>query len=100
MIIVGGRMDIDSAEVTAFVAGVAELRPKVLAEAGCHHYSLLVEDAVAGIVNVLEWWEDEDALAVHLAQPWTETFSARFGKHITAMDVRVFAVASERPLTV
>lgn len=60
MIFVAGTLTIDPSAVDAFLADVAAMRPKVLEEAGCYHYSLLAEDRAGGVINVLEQWEDDE----------------------------------------
>ena len=98
MIFVAGTLTINPAVIADFQRDVAAMRPKVLTEAGCHHYSLLVEDAATGLVNVLEQWDDEAALVVHLKMPWIAEFSAKYGGHMRASTVRVCEIAAERPL--
>lgn len=98
MIMLAGTLSITPSEIPAFEAMMAEMRPKVLAERGCHHYSLLTQDAAAGLVNVLEIWEDDAALMEHLAQPWTATFFQRFKSHIVALNARIHDVAGVRDL--
>jgi quinol monooxygenase YgiN len=74
MIYVAGTMNLDPAVIGNFQRDVAAMLDKVRAEKGCRHYALRVEDAKAGLVNVLEQWDDDAALIVHLKQPWiTET---------------------------
>ncbi len=98
MIIVGGQMTLSRDHIAEIERMVAEMRPKVLAEAGCHHYSLLVEDRAAGIVNVYEVWEDDAALAKHFTQPWIGAFFARFGGLMSASTVVIHDVVGTRPL--
>ena len=87
MIFVAGTMTMNPAIIEDFKRDVAVMRPKVLAEAGCHHYSLLVEDAASGLVNVFEQWDDDAALGVHLKQPWIADFFAAYGGHMQASTV-------------
>lgn len=98
MIILSGTLTIDPAQVAAFREAVAAMRPAVLAEAGCRHYSLLVEDAAAGVINVLEMWDDDAALTVHLGQPHIRAFFARFSPHIRSMDAAVYDAGAPRPI--
>ena len=67
MIFVAGTMTMNPEIIDDFKAEVAAMVDKVRAEDGCLHYSLLVEDADKGLVNVLEKWRDDDALLVHFA---------------------------------
>lgn len=99
MIFVAGTLTMNPAILAGFERDVAAMRPKVLAEVGCHHYSLLVEDAAAGHVNVLELWDDDAALKVHLGQPWIAEFFARYGGEMQTTTVQVYDIAGPpRPL--
>jgi len=98
MIIVAGTMTFDPALLEEFTRDVVAMRPKVLTEAGCLHYSLLVEDAAAGLVNVYERWHSQDALMVHFTQPWIAEFFAKYGPQLKGSTVEVFDVAGVRPL--
>lgn len=99
MIFVAGVMTINPAVIKDFEQDVAAMRPKVLEEEGCHHYSLLVEDGAAGTVNVHEVWEDDDALKVHFGMPWIAAFFAKYVGHMTASTVQIYdVVGPPRPL--
>jgi quinol monooxygenase YgiN len=98
MIFVAGTMTLDPEDIPGFQRDVREMIAKVRAEAGCHHYSLLVEDADSGVVNVLEQWTDDASLVTHLQQPWIREFFARHVGHLRASTVRVFDIAGSRPL--
>ena len=98
MIFVAGTLSLDPTDIEAFQRDVSAIVPIVRAERGCHHYSLLVEDAATGLVNVLEQWTDDAALAVHLKQPWILEFLARHGPRLRASTVQVFDIAAIRPL--
>jgi quinol monooxygenase YgiN len=99
MIFVAGTLTMNPAIVAEFQRDVAEMRPKVLEERGCHHYSLLVEDEAAGVANVLEMWADDDALVEHLKQPWTADFYGKYVGHMRDMAVQVYDIAGPpRPI--
>ena len=98
MIIVAGQMELTPAEMPALEQAVQAMRHKVLAEEGCSHYSLLVEDAARGLVNVTEYWSSDSALLDHLKQPWTAAFFDRFGGHLRSSTVQIYDVAGARPL--
>jgi quinol monooxygenase YgiN len=98
MIFVAGTLAIAPAQIPDFRREVAAMRPKVLGEAGCRHYSLLVEDEAAGVINVLEAWDDDAALAAHLKQPWIEAFYARFSPHILSLDAKIYDIAGSREI--
>jgi quinol monooxygenase YgiN len=93
MIFVAGTLTMDSKNVEEFDRDVKTMLKKVRAEDGCLHYSLLVEDAGAGVVNVVERWESDAALANHLKQPWIVTFFNKHGPRMTGMDVHIYDIA-------
>jgi quinol monooxygenase YgiN len=99
MIFVQGTMNMNPSIIEDFAVDVAAMRPKVLTEAGCLHYSLLVEDAPTGLVNVIEQWADDDALKVHLAMPWIAEFFTKYVGHMQASTVQIFDISGPpRPL--
>jgi len=81
-----------------FVAALRALEPVVRAEAGCIEYrgALEVPTGIDGqahvrddVVTVIEKWEDEQALAVHLAAPHMREWGARVGALMTGRTLRV-----------
>jgi quinol monooxygenase YgiN len=58
-----------------------------------------VEDAATGLVNVMEQWDDDDALKVHLGMPWIAEFFSKYVGHMQASTVQVYDIAgAPRPL--
>ena len=99
MIFVQGTMNMEPSCIADFATDVAVMRQKVLTEDGCLFYSLLVEDAATGLVNVIEQWRDEDALLVHFTMPWIGEFMEKYGHQMLASTVQVFDIAGDaRPL--
>ncbi|HVO48828.1 MAG TPA: antibiotic biosynthesis monooxygenase family protein [Steroidobacteraceae bacterium] len=98
MIFVAGTLSIDPGVVRDFQNDVSAMLAKVRAERGCRHYSLLVEDAQSGLINVLEKWDNDAALVAHLGQPWIVEFFTRYIGHVRESTVKVFDIAGERPL--
>ncbi len=98
MIIMAGTMTFEPADIPGFTAAVADMIAQIRAEDGCNHYSLLVEDAAAGLINVTEIWRDDAALHAHLAQPWTVSFFARFGPKARTIDLLIYDVSGTRAL--
>ena len=94
MIIVAGTMSLDPSVIADFQREVAAMLARVKTEKGCRHYSLLVEDASAGLVNALERWDDEVALIEHLAQPWIVAFFNRFSPHLRSHTMQVYDIAA------
>jgi quinol monooxygenase YgiN len=98
MIFVAGTLTVKPAVLAEFQKDVAAMAGRVRQEQGCHHYSLLAEDARSGLVNVLEQWTDDAALAVHLKQPWIVEFFNKYVAHLLAMNVKVYDISGERGL--
>ena len=98
MIFVAGTLVMDPRLVPAFDQDVKAMLKKVRAEKGCLHYSLTVDDAAGGVINVHEVWDDDDALAVHLKQPWIVDFFNKHAPTMTAMNVKVYDIAGVRDL--
>jgi quinol monooxygenase YgiN len=99
MIFVQGTMNMEPACIPDFVTDVAAMRGDVMAEDGCQFYSLLVEDAATGLVNVIEQWRDEDALLVHFTTPWIGEFMGKYGAKMLASTVQIFDISGDaRPL--
>jgi quinol monooxygenase YgiN len=98
MIFVAGTMTLNPTVLDGFERDVAAMIERVKSEPGCHHYSLLVQDPESGLVNVLEQWDDDEALKVHLAQPWIVEFFGRYVGHLQAHTLRVYDISGHRPL--
>ncbi len=99
MIFVQGTMNIEPGCVAEFERDVAAMIDRVKAEDGCSFYSLLVEDAATGLINVIEIWRDDAALAVHFTTPWIAEFFAKYSPKIQASTVQIYDVAgAPRPL--
>jgi quinol monooxygenase YgiN len=101
MIFVQGTMNMEPACIPDFVNDVAAMIDRVRAEDGCTHYSILVEDAATGLVQVVEQWRDDAALGVHFTMPWVAAFFAKFGPKMLASTVQIFDIAGDpRPLPI
>jgi quinol monooxygenase YgiN len=98
MIFVAGTLTVKPALLPEFQRDVAAMAGRVRQEHGCFHYSLLTEDAGTGLVNVLEQWRDDAALAAHLKQPWTVDFFNKYVAHLLAINVKVYDISGERSL--
>jgi quinol monooxygenase YgiN len=96
MVIVAGTITIDPAQVDAWDRAVKAMVGDVRKEDGCIQYSLLVEDRAAGLINVLEFWRDEQALRTHLKLPATLAFFTQFAPHIKGMTAQLFDAANPR----
>jgi quinol monooxygenase YgiN len=58
-----------------------------------------VEDALTGLVNVMEIWDDDAALKAHFKTPWIIEFFGNYGPQMVATTVQVYDIAgTPRPL--
>lgn len=98
MIFVAGTLVMDPKNTAEFDRDVRAMLKDVRAEKGCRHYSLTIDDAARGVINVHEVWEDDDALAEHFKQPWIVSFFAKHGPRMTEMNVKVYDISGVRDL--
>jgi quinol monooxygenase YgiN len=98
MIFVAGTLTVKPSLIADFLHDVNAMAARVRAEHGCFHYSLLAENSTTGLVNVLEQWADDAALATHLEQPWVVEFFNKYVGHLLAMNLKVYDISGERPL--
>lgn len=98
MISIIGRLNINPAVMVDYAKDVKALSEKVVAEDGCHYYSLVVEDAKKGIVSIAELWRDEPALFVHWGQPWVTEFMEKYGAEVTGSTLKMYDTNNERDL--
>ena len=101
MIFVQGTMNLEPGCIGEFERDVAAMIDRVKAEDGCGFYSLLVEDAASGLVNVVEIWRDDAALAVHFTKPWIAEFFGKYAPKMQASTVQIYDIAGDpRPLPI
>jgi quinol monooxygenase YgiN len=98
MIFVAGTLTVKPTLVADFMHDVNAMADRVRGEQGCFHYSLLAQDSKSGLINVLERWADDAALATHLKQPWVVEFFNKYVGHLLAMNLKVYDISGERPL--
>jgi quinol monooxygenase YgiN len=98
MIFVAGTLTVKPDLLSEFQADIAAMAGTVRRERGCHQYSLLAEDPAAGLVNVLECWEDDAALAEHLKQPWVVAFFNKYVNELLELNVKIYDIAGIRNL--
>jgi quinol monooxygenase YgiN len=91
-------MRIREGRMQDFLAACEELRPLVLAEAGCHGYEY-TRDAVspfnpeqpleADRITLLERWESLEALKAHLETPHMKAAGAKMKGMRASVDLRL-----------
>jgi quinol monooxygenase YgiN len=66
IIIVMGYVHLDPSDVDEFLADIHVIAPGTRAEKGCLFYAVTLDDAHAGRMLVVEQWQDQESLTVHL----------------------------------
>lgn len=96
MIVISGTIAIDPANIDAALAAVAELEAATRAEAGCITYGFWQSPTEAGLFNVFEEWEDDDALNAHMGSAHMITFLTAAGEFgITGTDISRYDVSAK-----
>lgn len=99
MLIAEGTVQVRQGEQEAALAALHEMIPATLAEPGCHEYRFAWDIDDDTVIHIHEVWEDEEALAAHLASDHMATFNRALGSVLLARpDMRVHEVASTRPM--
>jgi quinol monooxygenase YgiN len=96
--IIGGTLVVARDYIDLMEEMIRELTPMTRARDGGLHYSLLFEDRSGGVVNVLEVWRDDAALACHLADPRVIGYFGRLGPQLLKNQCIIYDVAGTRPL--
>jgi quinol monooxygenase YgiN len=67
-------LNLDPSDVEAFLVDIQVIGPGTRAEKGCLFYAVALDDAPAGRMVVVEPWQDQASLTVHLEGPQTMSF--------------------------
>lgn len=100
MITVIGRAEAEPARIPALQPALDAMMRATWDESGCLSYSMAVENAVEGIVTIVERWADIDALHAHFATPHMQTFNATIKGAARSIDVKIYDASNERSLQV
>lgn len=100
MIIVIGRAEVDPSRIPALQPALDAMMRATWEESGCLSYSMAVENAVEGIVTIVERWTDIDALRAHFATPHMQAFNATIKGAARSIDVKMYDATNERSLPV
>jgi quinol monooxygenase YgiN len=95
MIIVAGRVYIDSYDVPAFMTDARSTYPVAAKNPGCIFISFCVHDEAEGVITVLEQWKSQDALDRHLSSPEVVDLFSRWSARMRNA-VRKFDAINER----
>ncbi len=99
MLLAEGTIRIDPEGRDAALDALGVMIPATRAEPGCHAYRFAWDIDDATVLHVHEEWEDEDALAEHLASDHMRVFNRSLRGVLAAPpDMRVHTVASTRPM--
>ena len=79
MIVVAGYLTIDPAKRAEAEAAIAALVPVTQAEDGCIDYRYSADLGEPNRINILEQWESEEAMTVHMGQAHFADFMAAIG---------------------
>lgn len=90
MFMIIGQMTMAKEAMGNYAEDVQSLIDKVVKEDGCKYYSLAVQDEEAGLICVTEIWSDEDALNVHLKQPWVQAFNEKYMSLLKSHTLKIY----------
>lgn len=97
MIIVIGRAEVDPADIVRLRPALDAMMRATWEESGCLSYSMAVEGD--SVVTIVERWADEAALKSHFATPHMAAFNAEVSGAVRSIDLRMYDVTGERPLS-
>lgn len=100
MLIVIVRAEVDPTAIPRLQDALLTMMRASWEEPGCLSYSIAIEEAAAGVVSIVERWENIDALRLHFASPHMAAFNAAVGGSIRGMDAKMYDATNERPLAV
>lgn len=90
MFMIIGQMTMAKEAMGSYAEDVQSLIDEVVQEDGCQYYSLAVQDEKAGLISVTEIWSDENALNVHLKQPWVQAFNKKYMSHLKSHTLKIY----------
>lgn len=97
MLVIMGYIDLDPADVDAFVSDIRAISSSTKAEKGCLFYSIALDDGLAGRFVVAQRWQDRQALAAHIEKRETLAFLTAW-KDKMKSDLHEYEVLSGQPL--
>ena len=65
-------------------AALEEIIPQTLEEAGCRIFSLFASREEPGVLHLFECFDDDEALANHYAEPYTQRVFERYADWLAA----------------
>lgn len=99
MIIVSGFVDVDPAQRGAALEAAGPLLEPTREQRGCRAYVWCADPTQEGRIWVYECWEDEPALAAHLAGHWYQDMLKAISSHgMKGFDVAKHDVSRSGPV--
>lgn len=99
MILIAGKISLDPAKQEEATAAALEMMEATRAEPGNVEYAFTWDLVEAGVLRVIEQWEDQAALDAHFEAPHMATFTGKMGAlGLTGMEVTKHEVAHSGPV--
>lgn len=102
MQIILGRLEIDPTAVEALRPAMQDMMRETLKEAGCHQYSLAIEDEGGegrnAILNIAERWDANADMEAHGKSAHMAAFGRALKGIVRKSDLRIYDASNERPL--
>lgn len=99
MIVITGSLPTRPDARDQVIAAAAAMAAETRKEAGCHGYTFAFDVEDAALVHVIEQWEDEAALAAHMASPHMAAFGGQLAEIVAgAPQFTKFTNAEPGPL--
>lgn len=98
MIVVNVRVEIESSNLEAMMAGIAAMEVASRAEAGCQDYTFSVELNDPGALRITEKWDNMESLAAHFNAPHMAEFRKLIATYPpTGMDANFYEAEAVTP---
>ena len=99
MIIITGRAQVHPDQRDAAISAAHDMRKQTIDEPGCIDYRFWSATDDPNAILLFEQWQEQAALATHLAAPHTAAFFAKIGPAVDGtLDVTRFEVSNHGPL--
>ena len=99
MIIITGTAQVHPGQRDAAISAAQDMRTHTLGEPGCIDYRFWSATDDPNAILLFEQWQEQAALAAHLAAPHTSTFLAKIGPAVNGtLEVTQFEVSHHEPL--
>jgi len=94
MLIIAGTLTVDAEHRGAMLDSVKPMVEATLAESGCQAYAFTPDPDDPGLVRLYELWDDEEALAGHMASDHMAAWRKRAADlSITGRDIKKYTIS-------